>query len=99
MDKNALLSNISNHIHLTPEEEELLLSKIRLKKFLKGQYISQGGDISKYINFVISGSLKTRKAMNISLHLLLRIGGSEILEVLQLKNQPFIRFNASKTAS
>ncbi len=59
MDKNALLSNISNHIHLTPEEEELLLSKIRLKKFLKGQYISQGGDISKYINFVISGSLKS----------------------------------------
>ncbi len=59
MKNNALLSYISNHIILTPEEEELLLSKVRTRKFLKGQYVSQGGDISKYINFVISGSLKS----------------------------------------
>ena len=59
MNNNALLSNIYNHIILTPEEEELLLSKIRLRKFLKGQYVLQRGDICKYINFVISGSLKS----------------------------------------
>lgn len=59
MKNNALLSYISNHIILTPGEEELLLSKVRTRKFLKGQYVSQGGDISKYINFVISGSLKS----------------------------------------
>ncbi len=59
MDTNALLNNISNHINLTPEESELLQSKVRLRKFLKGQYVSKGGEISKYINFVISGSLKS----------------------------------------
>ena len=59
MDKNAFLSHISNYIILTSEEEELLLSKVRRRKFLKGQYVSQGGDICKYINFVISGSLKS----------------------------------------
>ncbi len=59
MNTGTLLSNISKHINLTLKEEELLLSKVRLRKFLKGQYILQGGDICKYINFVISGSLKS----------------------------------------
>ncbi len=59
MDKNSLLSHISKHINLSPEEEKLLLSKIIWRKFLKGQYVSEGGDISKYINFVISGTLKS----------------------------------------
>jgi len=59
MNNIALITNISNHINLTPKEEELLLSKVKLEKFLKGQYVSQGGDICKYINFVISGSLKS----------------------------------------
>jgi len=59
MKSNALLKYISNHITLTPEEEELLLSKVRVRKFLKGQYVLQSGDICKYINFMISGTLKS----------------------------------------
>jgi len=59
MDTIAFLNNISNHINLTPEEEDLLLSKVRVRKFLKGEYISKGGDICGHINFVISGSLKS----------------------------------------
>jgi len=59
MSNNALLTNIYNHISLTAKEEELLLSKVRPRQYLKGQYVSQAGDICKYINFVISGSLKS----------------------------------------
>ena len=59
MSTNALLNHISIRVDLTPEESELLLSKVRLRKFLKGQYVSKGGEVSKYINFVISGSLKS----------------------------------------
>ena len=59
MSPNALLSNISKHISLSAEEEKLLTSKVRDREFLKGQYVSQGGEVSKFVNFVISGSLKS----------------------------------------
>lgn len=59
MNKSALLQNISNHINLSPEEENLLVSKVKLRKFDKGQYVSQVGDICEHINFVISGCLKS----------------------------------------
>jgi len=64
MNNIALLTNIYNHINLTSKEEELLLSKVKFEKFLRGQYVSQGGDICKFINFVISGSLKSFRLDN-----------------------------------
>tara|TARA_R110002050_G_scaffold300548_2_gene470452 strand:- start:275 stop:868 length:594 start_codon:yes stop_codon:yes gene_type:complete len=54
-----LLSYIDKHISLTQKEEDFLLSKIKYRKYLKGQYILQQGDICKYEYFVISGCTKT----------------------------------------
>lgn len=59
MDVQPLLSYISRYIHLNPEDESLLLSKIKYRKYLKGQYVVQQGDICRYESFVLSGCLKT----------------------------------------
>ncbi|MBI1768899.1 MAG: Crp/Fnr family transcriptional regulator [Bacteroidetes bacterium] len=54
-----LLNYIAKYITLTPEEERVLLSKVKARKFLKGQFVVQQGDVCKTENFVLSGCLKT----------------------------------------
>ncbi|NCO62647.1 MAG: Crp/Fnr family transcriptional regulator [Flavobacteriales bacterium] len=54
----ALLKYMSSHIQLSPEEEAFLLSKVFVRKYLKGQYIVQQGDVCKYECFVLSGCTK-----------------------------------------
>ena len=52
------LDYIRQYVELTGEEEEILLSKVRARNFLKGQYIVQNGDVCRYENFVLAGCLK-----------------------------------------
>lgn len=59
MDNQPLLDYITNHIVLSSEEESLLHSKIKYRKYLKGQYLVQQGDVCNYLSFVCSGCLKT----------------------------------------
>jgi len=59
MNLQPLLSYINQYIHLTPEEESVLLAKIKNRKYLKGQFVVQSGDVCKYESFVLSGCLKT----------------------------------------
>lgn len=59
MDFTPLLDYISRYVSLSPEEESLLLSRIHYRKYLKGQFIVQQGDICRYESFVLSGCLKT----------------------------------------
>src|SRR6185369_7421125 len=40
-------------------EEVILLSKVKTRKFLKGQFVVQQGDVCKTENFVLAGCLKT----------------------------------------
>ena len=54
-----LLEYITQYVQLTPDEESALLSKIKVKKFLKGQFVVQNGEICKYENFVLSGCLRS----------------------------------------
>ena len=54
-----LLDYINKHVSLTKEEESTLLSHITFRKYLKGQYILQQGDICRYECYVISGCTKT----------------------------------------
>lgn len=35
------------------------MSRVKVRKFLKGQFVVQQGDVCKYENFVLSGCLKT----------------------------------------
>jgi CRP-like cAMP-binding protein len=59
MDIKPFLDYLKQYIGLTTDEESLLLSKIKVRKYLKGQFVIQNGDVSRYENFVLSGCLKT----------------------------------------
>jgi CRP-like cAMP-binding protein len=59
MNIAPLLKYMSHYITLTQEEENILVSKVLYKKYLKGQYIVQQGDVCKYSGFVVSGCTKT----------------------------------------
>ncbi len=59
MDLRPFLDYIGQHIEISAEEQSLFLSKVKLRKYLKGQFVVQHGDICRYENFVLSGCLKT----------------------------------------
>jgi CRP-like cAMP-binding protein len=53
-----LLSNISEKVALTGEEQELLKSYFTPKKLRKKQYLLQEGDVCKYLAFTEKGLLR-----------------------------------------
>ncbi len=55
----AFINYINKHVQLTKDEEAILLSKVSYRKYLKGQYVVQQGDVCKYSAFVISGCTRT----------------------------------------
>lgn len=55
----SLLNYIRKFIILTNTEEEVLISKVQPRQYLKDQYIVQQGDVCKTANFIISGCTKT----------------------------------------
>jgi CRP-like cAMP-binding protein len=59
MEVQSLLNYIGNYVSLTSEEEAFLISKVAYRKYLKGQFILQQGDICKHQCFVVSGCTKT----------------------------------------
>lgn len=59
MNIEPLLKYMGNYIDLKPEDVSFLKSKITVRKYLKGQYIVQQGDVCKYECFVLSGCTKT----------------------------------------
>ncbi len=59
MNTDPLLKYVNKYITLTKEEEACLLSKITSRKYLKGQYVVQQGDVCQHTCFVISGCTKT----------------------------------------
>jgi CRP-like cAMP-binding protein len=59
MNSKPLLDYIRKHISLTDQEETLVLSRSSNRKFLKGQFVVQQGDVCKYESFVVSGCMKT----------------------------------------
>jgi CRP-like cAMP-binding protein len=59
MSTEPILNYIKSYISLSEDEEAILKSKIGYRKYLKGQYIVQQGDICKETNFVITGCTKT----------------------------------------
>ena len=50
---------IKQFIELTPVEEDYILAKVKIKKYLKGQFVVKNGEVCRYENFVLSGCLKT----------------------------------------
>jgi len=59
MDLQPFLDHISRYIQLTTGEQSVFLSKVKFRKYLKGQFVVQNGDICRHESFVLSGCLKT----------------------------------------
>ncbi len=59
MEYKNVLNHISNKVPLTEEEENIIASKLKLKHYLKGQYIIQEGDVNRHQVFVVSGKVRT----------------------------------------
>jgi len=58
MNITPLLTYIAKYVTLTNAEEDFLTSRLTSRKYLKGQYILNQGDISKMQCFIISGCTK-----------------------------------------
>ncbi|CAM1341903.1 Crp/Fnr family transcriptional regulator [Tenacibaculum amylolyticum] len=54
-----LIDYINKYITLTSEEINLLEEHTTYRKYLKGQYIVQQGDVCRYESFIVKGCLKT----------------------------------------
>ncbi len=54
-----LLDYINKFVSLTEKEQNFIASKVVYRKYLKGQYIVQEGDVCKYQGFIVSGCTKT----------------------------------------
>ena len=59
MNINPLLNYIAKYIQLTEEEVSILRSNITYRKYLKGQYMVQQGDICKQTSYLLKGCTKT----------------------------------------
>lgn len=58
MDTQPLLNYIDKYVKLTGEEAKILTSHVTFRKYLKGQYVVQQGDICKTECFVVKGCTK-----------------------------------------
>ena len=59
VNHQPFLDYIVQHIEISAEEQSVFLSKVKFRKYLKGQFVVQNGDICRHENFVLSGCLKT----------------------------------------
>ena len=59
MSFDLLISSISKHISLTPEEIEFFTSLLRSRSLANGEFLLREGDVCKYESFVTRGCLKT----------------------------------------
>ncbi|GJM29399.1 MAG: cAMP-binding protein [Cyclobacteriaceae bacterium] len=59
MNIEPLVNYIKQYIDLTPDEINILSGLVKYRKYLKGQFVVQQGDICRYENFVVKGCLKT----------------------------------------
>ena len=50
---------INKYVTLSDLEAERILERVKLRKYLKGQYVVQQGDVCRYSGFVISGCTRT----------------------------------------
>jgi len=54
MDIKPFLDYIKQYVELTPGEESILLLKVKVRKYLKGQFVVQNGDICRHESFVLA---------------------------------------------
>lgn len=56
---NTFLAHINQKVTLREDEKTLLVSKLKLRTYLKNQYIVQEGDVCRYQTHILSGKVRT----------------------------------------
>jgi CRP-like cAMP-binding protein len=59
MNIDPLIKHLHKHISLTSDEVEILSRRVSYRKYLKGQFIVQHGEVCKYENYIVKGCCKT----------------------------------------
>lgn len=59
MEIEPLIKYIKKYINLSKQETSVLSAHVKIRSYLKGQYIVQQGDPCKYESFIIYGCAKT----------------------------------------
>ena len=59
MELGPLLKYISRYVDLSDQEISILSENVKVRDYLKDQFIVQQGDVCKYESFLISGCAKT----------------------------------------
>lgn len=59
MEFQPLLDHINQRVKLTSEEASIITSRLKLRTYLKGQFVQQAGDVNRNQSFIVSGSTKT----------------------------------------
>ncbi|MEM7038146.1 MAG: Crp/Fnr family transcriptional regulator [Bacteroidota bacterium] len=62
MDTHPLIAHIRTHVDMSDADAEKVLSLIKTKKFKKGAFVVQAGDVCREQSFVIKGCLKAFRA-------------------------------------
>lgn len=57
--EQPLIDYINKIVELTEAEEKTLLSVVRTRRYLKGQYLMQQGDVCSFSAFILNGCTKT----------------------------------------
>lgn len=55
----SFINHIQHKVSLSKTEQALLVARLKQRKYLKGQYIVQEGDVSRYQTFILSGKVRT----------------------------------------
>jgi len=58
MNAQALLNQIAQYVCLSEDEQVILISQLTYRRYLKGQYVIQQGDVYGQQSYVLSGCLK-----------------------------------------
>jgi CRP-like cAMP-binding protein len=59
MNADLLIESLGNHILLSENDKDLILSSLRERKVKKGQFLVHEGAVSRNTNFVTEGSIRT----------------------------------------
>jgi CRP-like cAMP-binding protein len=57
-DFSSILKHIEPHIKLNEEDKQFFLSRLKIKKVKRKQYVEQPGVVSKYRTYVVEGALR-----------------------------------------
>lgn len=72
-----LIKNLSKHVQLTSEEEDIILSLFTPRKFRKHQYVLQEGDVCRHETFIVSGLTRTYEVNDKGQEMVMQFGPTD----------------------